>query len=427
MRRVCILSTIISLFILIFLCSSCVSREPKGVIKNIIEPYMEFSHPVMYWETRDDSTALYRILENTNDINCILYGLENVHDVKSTGSATYLLRDNPDGFLGLTRLEMDRDLVTEYEFDTELTASSDKPWAVSRNDVIAIRGLDDNGTNIILRVEFARIEPEESFHPGANPLPIISFKESEWFSTSDEIIDMTMLDDGGMLAVALLDEDDPEKKWLQFINNASVISERISENPVVDLGGFSPDGTIYLATFDLGFRVDVYLIDLETLETNAITRVAINTRTGNPVWHPNGRYLMYTLDYEDEFKVDATRLRGEQLYLYSLDSDASRRLAVFEEMKLWVDFAPNGDFFLYSSTPGVMSRTGRAVVLTDIESGMETWRISYVPWKPREFTTANQNMLVPDETQHVVSYTVGGESDIRFIWGPGGELPVENR
>jgi hypothetical protein len=167
---------------------------------------MEFSHPVMYWETRDDSTALYRILENTNDINCILYGLESIHDVKSTGSATYLLRDNPDGFLGLTRLEMDRDLVTEYEFDTELTASSDKPWAASWNDVIAIRGRDDSGVNIILRVEFTRIEPEESFHLGANPRPTISFTESEWFSTSDEIIDMTILDDGGMLAVALLED-----------------------------------------------------------------------------------------------------------------------------------------------------------------------------------------------------------------------------
>ncbi|MCX6646371.1 MAG: hypothetical protein NTY09_08440 [bacterium] len=388
---------------------------------------MEFAHPVMYWETRDGKTALYRISKTTNDIACIEYDLDGIQDIKTTGTSTYMLRENDRGLLGLTRRESDRELVTEANFETSLTVTEAPQWDASRNDVIAVLGKTETGENAILKLEFTRKEPEEAFGTEEKREPEITCVESVWYSTPDKIVDLTISDDGTLLAISILQDESTGDKGLYFIDSAGVRSDRISENSVIDLGGFSPDGSKYAATFDMNYGTELFLIAMDTLEPEMITRMAIGNSAGNPAWHPNGRYILYTVDYAEEFIEGAAPLSGMQLFLYSLDSDMSRRLAVFDNMKLWVDFSPLGDFFLYSSTPGAMARTGRAVEVTGENSGLETWRISYVPWDPEVFTTANFNMLQPEQTQHMVNYTVGGDTKIGFVWGPGGELPVENR
>lgn len=404
----------------------CTRGEPEGVIKQMIEPYMLFDHPVMYWETSGNQTALYRILETTNDITCIAHDLKGVLDIKTTGTATYMLRENNGGYIYLTRFEMDRTMFTDIELETGLASMTELVWDASRNDMIAIMGESGNGENVILKLEFARSEAEETFDPDIRSEPEISRVESEWYATPEKITDLTISDDGSMAAISILENEVTGEKGLYFIDNSGNITGRISEDPVIDLGGFSPDGSLYAATYERNNRVEVFLIDMESLELEMITRLPMENRAGHPAWHPNGRYLMYTVDFTEEFREGDTPLQGEQLYLYSLDSMMPRRLAAFDNMTLWVDFSPIGDFFLYSSTPGVMSRTGRAVVMTDVESGLETWSLSYVPWDPEEFTTANASLLTPDQNQHMVNYTVGGDTKIGFVWGPDGELPVEN-
>jgi hypothetical protein len=405
----------------------CTHKAPEGVIKSLIEPYMEFAQPVIYWETDEGKTAVYQISETTNDIACVAYDLDGIQDIKTTTTSTYLLRENSRGLLGLTRRESDRDLVTEVNFETALTVNEAPQWDASRNDVIAVLGKTENGENAILKFVFSREEPEETFDTEEKKEPEITWTESVWYSTTDKIVDLTISSDGSMLAISILRDESTGDKGLYFIDSTGVRSDRIGEYSVVDLGGFPPDGSKYAATFDKDYSTELFLIAMDSLEPEMITRIAMGNRAGNPAWHPNGRYIIYTVDYAEEFIEENTPLSGMQLYLYSLDSDMSRRLAVFENMKLWVDFSPLGDFFLYSSTPGAMARTGRAVVVTDENSGMETWRISYVPWDPEEFTSANFNMLQPEQMQHMVNYTVGGDTKIGFVWGPGGELPVENR
>jgi hypothetical protein len=424
LKRVILIFTIIIIGVIF---QGCTHKAPEGVIDSLIEPYMEFAHPVMYWETRDGKTALYQIAKTTNDIKCLAYDLEGIQDVKTTGTSTYLLHENDEGLLGLTRMESDRDQVTEADFEDPLTAFEIPMWDASRNDVIAVLGKLDNGENAVLKFVFSRQEPAEVFGNDVQKEPEITFEESVWYSTPDEINDLTISDDGDVLAVSVLPDEGTDYKSLYFIDSEGVRSDQITEYPVVDLGGFSPDGSKYAATFVKNYTTELFVVAMDTLEGDSVTRMAVGNKPGNPAWHPNGRYIFYTVDYAEEFTEQDVPLTGMQLYLYSLDSNMSRRLGVFEGMRLWVDFSPIGDFFLYSSTPGAMSRTGRAVEVTGEAAGMETWRISYVPWDPEIFTSSNTNMLQPDQTQHMVNYTVGGDTKIGFVWGPGGELPVENR
>ena len=426
MRRVYLL-LILAVVITGILFCGCGHKAPKGIVSQIIEPYMEFAHTVMYWETIEGKTALYEVGRTTDDITCLAYDLRDVQDFRTTGTSIYMLRETRDGRPGLTRIENDREMFTEVELKNDLVLISNSPWDASRNDVIAIWGKTESGDYTILKIEFRREEPEETFDPEQESEPVISWNETGWYSSRQTITDLIISDDGGLLAISVLEDESTGEAGLYFIDSTGVTSYRITEKPLLEMGGFSPDGSRFAAILDDGSRPELFIIGMDDLEADMVTRMALGNAAGHPAWHPNGRYIMFTIDYGEGFMENATTLKGEQLYLYSLDSNNSRRLAAFEEMKLWVDFSPVGDFFLYSSTPGVMSRTGRAVVVTDENSGLETWRISYVPWIPEEFMTGNFHMLTPDQTQHMVSYTVGGETKIGFMWGPGGELPPDNR
>jgi hypothetical protein len=148
-----------------------------------------------------------------------------------------------------------------------------------------------------------------------------------------------------------------------------------------------------------------------------------------PAWHPGGEYVIYSTDFTTMFVQNATELSGEQLYLYSLASRNARRLTAFRDMTLWVDFAANGDFLLYSSSPGVPGRQGgrgatpggstRPASGSGNPVALETWRLYVVPWVREKFVSSNPSILMPEEMQFLVSWTQGGGDEIRFIWGPG--------
>jgi len=413
------LITAIAFLILISGCNR--STAPESIVSRMIEPMMRLDWPVYYFETSRDKTAVFRIIEITNDIHTLLWDLDGVLDMDCSKEAIYFLRENRDGFLYLTRLEKDSRRTTDAELPVDIIADRDQPWTVGMSDVVAVSGVDSDGTSHVFISTWTRTEPEETFRQDIVGEPTITHDEAEWYSGQADIGPLALSNDGRRLAVAMTFDILPE---LYFIDGPDEERMRIGEHPVVDLGGFSPDDSMFAATFALEERVDVYLVDTETLETEAVTRVARGFITSDPAWHPEDDYLFYTTNYTSEFITGTTPLSGEQLYIYHVPSRNVRRLTAFEDTDLWVDFAPNGDFFLYSSIEGVIGGRGRALPSRDLDSEeqeqdvLETWRIFYIPWDREEFLTSESTILVPENLQFFVSWTVGGEGEISFAWGP---------
>ena len=131
-------------------------------------------------------------------------------------------------------------------------------------------------------------------------------------------------------------------------------------------------------------------------------------------------------------------MSGEQLYLYSTISRNYRRLTSLNDSTLRVDFAPNGDFLLYSSVPGATQRQSGSISsnrtpdqLTEDQgkgANIRAWEIQFVPWIPKNFTTGISDVMKPEEMQLLVSWSVIPDQKIGFEWGPGGEwIDPENR
>jgi len=404
--------------------TACTRSEPEGFIKGMIEDFRQISHPIYYWETVEGRTAVYRMLDSTSDINTIVFDLEGVHDIKSSFNAVYILHDDRNGNLAVTRLENDRALLTEAVLVSEISSTGWLAWDVSGNDHVLVSGIDDDGTYKIIDTAFSRNERERTYMRNEDLTPIISFVETEWFSSSNDIGAIRVAPGADRIAISQPLDDGSDYYGLYFIDGPGESATRIGDRGVMELGGFSPNNEWFLATFEQSTRIDVFLIDNETFETQPVTRVATSFQTGHPSWHPNSRYFFFTTDYTTEFISNSTPLSGEQLYIYSLDSMNDRRLTAFKDVTMWVDFSPIGDFLLYSSAPGAISRMGRgmpdeAAQVQAAELGLETWRIYYVPWVPSEFQTGNIRILTPEETRFLVSWTAGGAETFGFIWGPG--------
>ncbi len=404
--------------------SGCPKPELRGVVTDLIEQYRGISHPLYYFETHSGSTTVYRILEVTRDTNAIVSNLEGVLDMTSSFTSVYLLRQNNDGNLYVTRLEDDRAMTNDAVFDTELALGDFPIWSVSGNDMTAVCGTDSDGTTHIMGINWARREAERTFRENEILEPTISYEIRTWYSTQDTIWDIEISPNGNRIAFMKSLPDTPGSFGLFFIDGPGGTPVRIGDLSAYEMGGFSANNEWFLATFQQTERVDVFLIDNDTLEPQAVTHVAHGFTTGHPSWHPNSRYFIFTTNYTSDILESSQHLSGDQLFLYSIDSMNDRRLTAFNNVSMWVDFSPMGDFLLYSSTPGMISRIGRGTVSEErqqayIEAGIETWRMYYVPWDADEFQTGNIRILTPDETRFLISWTHGGEEVIRFIWGPG--------
>jgi len=404
--------------------SGCPKPEPPGVVKDLIEQYRGIKHPIYYFETHGEMTTVYRILENTRDTNAIVTDLDGVIDMKSSFTSVFLLRQSRDGYLYVTRLENDRAMTHDAVPDLEFSSDNYPIWAVSGTDTTFVCGIDSDGVTHVIGIDWSRREAEQTFRENEVLEPTISYEIREWYSTRDMIWDIDVAPDGNRIAIMKSLPDTPGSYGLFFIDGPAGTPVRIGDNPVFELGGFSPDNQWYLAAFHQTERVDIFLIDNGTLEAEPVTHVAHGFITGHPAWHPNSRYFIYTTNYTTDMMQSSQSLSGEQLFLYSIDSMNDRRLTAFNGVTMWVDFSPMGDFLLYSSTPGVMSRLGYGTVDEDqqqayIDAGYETWRMYYVPWDPEEFQTGNIRILTPDESRFLIGWTHGGNEIIKFSWGPG--------
>ncbi len=413
----------------------CRNGPPESLVGVMIEPGFEIDHPLYYWETIEGATALYLIERYTSNITCPLHGLEGVRDIKTSSTSLYILHDDAAGNLAITRLEKDHMMKTEVSLEVEIAAAHDAPWTVTSDDVLAVCGVDDASNYKVVVLQFTCTEPESTYYD-PDPDPVIAWNEQEWISTKNEIGGISIAPDGSMLALALPLEGGSADDGLYVVTGPGESPEPVSDLPLLELGDFSPDGSMLAATFEIEERVDLYLIYSSTLE---MERITVSTRfynTAHPEWHPGGQYLYYTTDFTTSYTLGANPLSGEQLYLYSLVSRSHRRLTAFDGYSMWIDFAPNGDFLLYSSTRGVLSRRGgRTLVLPDQsiaggsgeEMEIETWRLFYTPWVAEAFMSGNPDAMTPDQSHFLVSWTIGGEDQIGFVWGPGVWIPPEER
>jgi len=401
------------------------ARQDEGIVRDLIDPALEVSHPLYYWETENGKTSIHRIMRSTSDINTLLWGLDRVRDVRSSRNAVYILQDDNRDHLMISRLEKDSRMVTEARPGVDLTASERKPWTVSGNDVVAVTGVDTEGMHRLILVTFGRKEPEEFTRAGQSGRPTITHEEREWFHSADEIGPVRLAAGGDRVALILPLDAGSGERGLYFLDEPGASPVRVGEDPVVEMGGFSLEGLKFLATFSLEDRVDLFLIDTQSLELTRITRVPLGYRTGSPAWHPEGRYFLYTTDFTQDITIGSTPLSGEQLFLYSLTSRDTRRLTAYEDMTIRVDFAPNGDFLLYTSSRtflGGLNRglpPRRASGSAEKESGnLETWWAYYVAWDPDQFNLTRKGILGPGDLRLLISWTVGEEGEIGFAWGP---------
>jgi len=396
-------------------------REPESIVARMVEPMMNLDWPVYFWETTDGETSVYRIVSSTDDIHTLLWGLEGVRALDCSMNAVYILRDDTEGHLMLTRLEKDSRRTTDAKLPVDLVADRNRPWAVSPNDIVAVSGIDADGKSRIILSTWTRTEPEETFRRDDLPEAEIDHSETEWYSGEQTVEDMALSNDGDVLAAKLRQDEDADA-WLYLIDEPGGDPVRIGEYPVGDLGGFSPDDSMFAATFSLEEREDVFVFDTSSLELEPVTRVPMGFETSNPTWHPRSQYLFYNTDYTTEFVAGTTPLSGEQLFIYHVPTANVRRLTAFEGTDIWIDFAPNGDVFIYSSVEGVIGGRGRALPSRDPEAGeqsdLETWRIFYIPWDVEDFLTSEDTILRPQDLQFFISWTVGGEGEIGFAWGP---------
>jgi len=401
----------------------CQPVEPDGVIRKIISPGRHFDNHLYYWETKNGKTAIFRIAETTSDIDCIVYDLERVRDVQSSANAVYILYDNSDGHLAVSRLEGNRAMVTDAVLDLELTALIEKPWAVSRNDKILLAGEDENGRSHVVELTFERTEAERTFRENEVLVPTVEYTQAEWYVTDEPVGLIGVSNEAEMIALTMPSETGGEPAALYFLYEAGGDAVMIEEGPVREFGGFSSDLKYFMMTIERSLRTDLYTVRLETNEAKAITRVAMDFHVEHADWHPNAKYIIYTTNYTTELFAESTPLSGDQIFLYSLVSANDRRLTAFREQKLWVDFSPAGGFLLYASAPGVVSRSGRGIPEpvdpdSDETDGFETWRMSFVPWNEDDFVTGNIRIMNSDELDLIATWTHGGATDIGFTWGP---------
>jgi WD40 repeat protein len=403
-------------------------------IEQLIEPMKELSHPLLFWETDSDKTIVNLIPQNTSHMQVISHDFKGFLDARAGKTATYFLSEDKDGFLQVTRMETDREIFTTTKLDNKVKKIDSPIWAVTRNDLVAIVGKTDKNSSMVLNVNFKRKDAEPDPITKEIADPEITYTEVEWLSSPDPIKAIAVSPDGANLAFVQPLKDSPEKFGLSIAAMPKGTPFRIGTDPVVELGDFSPDGLSFLATFDANSRIELNLYDVANKSLEQLTDSVHGFLTRRPVWHPGGQYILYSTDATTEFVSGTTPISGEQLYLYSLASRKSRRLTSLQDSRVWADFAPNGDFLMYCSTAGVPARqAGRVRVKRENEqttedlakqSKLETWRLYFIPWVPKDFQTGNPRVLNDEEMQFLVSYTVGGSKKVGFTWGPGGELPI---
>ncbi len=411
------------ILIIVLIVSGCQRGEPEGDVKSVIEQGVRFNNHMYYWETDDGVSSVHRIMETTSDINTILHDLQGVRDIESSDDALYILHDNVNEYIRVTRLEADRATTTEASGDYNLNPHPSDIWAVSRNNIVFNAGVDDGGSTHVIGTTFMRKEAERTFRENEVMEPTMTFTEQEWLVTQNEIGSIAVTANGDRLALTMSDGSDDGKFGLYFIDSPGESPYKINEMPVWEIAGFSMDGKYFLASFEYENAVDIFLIRLDNMTERAVTGVAYGNVAGKPVWHPNSRYFLYTLEIMEEYFSRSTPLSGEQLFLYSMDSMQERRLTAYEDKRIWVDFSPQGDFLLYATSPGVIPRSGRGISdetgeIVGVEEGLETVRMNYVEWDPEKFTSGNLGIIPPDDIRFILSWTMGGDNDINFVWGP---------
>jgi hypothetical protein len=423
-----ILSTLSALTLLLLL-SGC-HKAPVGIIQVVIQPGMDVSHPILYWETLDGRTAIYRIDSNTSHIECLKYDMRGVRDIRTSRTSTYILKDNSSGNLAVTRIESDTGKWSGVALNEELTGDDPAQWFVTGDDAVYVCGVDGDGKHRIVGIAFTREITGDPDRPDSDLTPKISWEETEWVKTDGPVGAFSLPDDNSIMAVELPLENGSEKSGLYFVDAAGGTPERVSDLPLEQLGGFSPDGKKLLATFDIEERVELYMIDAATRDHERITVSTRFYKVSDPVWHPGGRYFMYVLDFTSSFTIGDAPISGEQLYIYSLDSYNERRLTSLNGETVRADFARNGDFLLYSSIKGARTqRGGREIAIAGLKEGegdvnldeVEAWRLYYVPWNHEDFSTASEVMVRHSDARLMVSWAAIGDDRIAFAWGPGGE------
>ena len=431
------LNLTIAIFICMLCAIGCVRAKPSH-IKQMIEPFMDIAHPLYYWETSGDKTMLYEIPKSTSNITPVMENAQGFLDVKCSRTATYMLSEDKQGYLELARRELDGKLTTQVKLENKLKPAGEPIWRVTRDNVVALSGTDEMGAGDLVLVTFSRKEPEPSTDPRQQKGPEITWSEQEWFSSPAPVGALAVSPDASTLAVTMPLDSGSDKSGLYIVRKPNASAERVGDNPVVDLGDFSPDGKNIVATFETEGRVELYLVSAETGKPEQLTMSAMGYRCGHPAWHPGGEYILYTWDDTGASGLAATGLSGEQLYLYSLTSHDERRLTAMTNATMHVDFAPNGDFLLYTSIPGSTLRTteikpvqrGSEQLTEDMSksSTIQAWSVYYLPWDVKKYTTASPDVLRPEDMQFLVTWTVVAGEKVGFAWGPGGEwVSPENR
>lgn len=412
---------------------ACNRTSGVEVIKTKLDPSRTLDHPLYYFEyiqPDNISANLYIIPDTVRNLQKILSGIEHLLDMRSSENALYMVRDDRDGNLWITRLESDRILTSDFHTDTLINRMDGNCWSVGSDDHIALCGVDEDGFYHIVKLDITRKEAEESFVPDVTNNPEISIVERDMFVTRDEINSVSISPDGGMVAFSMLNPD-TNRYGLYIIENAGDAPSKVDELPLIELGEFSPDGGYLAYTSDIEERVELFLLKIDAMITQRVTVSSRFDRVSHPEWHPDGTYIIYTLDFTSPFTSGTTPLEGEQLFLYSMVSDNSRRLTANMGKSVWVDFAPNGDFLIYSTIPGTPGRTAvRRTTSPDdeqeeiqetenIEPGVETISLSYVPWIAENFASGVPDTLTNRDIQTLVTWTQLGNQTIIFAWGPG--------
>ncbi|MFH1675381.1 MAG: hypothetical protein ABIC40_00045 [bacterium] len=422
--KILISIAILSLLIL----PSCGKKEPEGTVKKIIRRWLDLSHPLYFRETSGDKTAIYRIKQTTNEIACILFDLDGVIDLKPSKNAMYMLREDKNGNAYLTRLESDRNQVTDAKLENALSLGENPHWSVSGSDGVYLVGTSPDGSYKIVAVRFSRVEPEETYRPETAKDPEISWNESVFYETSTALGTIDAADDDSIIVFEQTLDDGSGNTAPYYLKEAKGTPEKIGSDPLVELGDISPDGKKLLTVMNLNRRDELFMYDFDSGELRQITMSPMDYVTRHPAWHPGGKYFLYTTDYTTDFMEGGTKLSGEQLFLYSMASNHARRLTALEGKEMWVDFTRNGDFLLYQTTPGVPARHGEKIFENPENANVETWRMYYIQWDFEEFVTGKRDILPPEFFNMIITWTDDGSNNIGFRWGPGGEwIPPEER
>lgn len=118
---------------------------------------------------------------------------------------------------------------------------------------------------------------------------------------------------------------------------------------------FSPDGQQIAFLSDAGGGDNLWVMNVDGSNARAVTKEDFRL-LNNPVWHPNGRYLLARKHYT------GTRSAGSgEIWLYAVDADAARNKGVqLNEKPNWQKdlgepaVSPDGKYLYYSqdATPG---------------------------------------------------------------------------